>query len=122
MKGNGMAADNVKNKVLDICLGRAQEFEKLVDYSPEAIVSKTVLDKPAGTITLFAFDEGQGLSEHTAPYDAVVVVVDGSAKLTIGGKEQAVCAGQIIIMPADVPHSVYAHEKFKMMLVMIRSQ
>ncbi len=110
-----------KPKLLDACLGKAQEFNSLVDYSTDAVVSKTVLDKPTGTITLFAFDKGQGLSEHTAPYDAVVVVLDGSAKLTIGGKAQSVCAGQIIIMPADVPHAVYAHERFKMLLIMIRS-
>jgi quercetin dioxygenase-like cupin family protein len=114
---------NIKTAtLLDACLGRAAEFNRLVDYSTDAIVSKTILDKPAGTITLFAFDKGQGLSEHTAPYDAVVVVVDGSAKLTIGGNEQPVCAGQIIIMPADVPHAVYAHERFKMLLIMIRSR
>ena len=111
----------VKTKLLDACLGKAQEFSKLVDYSTDAVVSKTVLDKPAGTITLFAFDKGQGLSEHTAPYDAVVLVLDGSAKLTIGGQAQPVCAGQIIIMPANVPHAVYAHERFKMLLIMIRS-
>ncbi len=111
-----------KPKLLDACLGKAQEFSKLVDYSTDAVVSKTILDKPAGTITLFAFDKGQGLSEHTAPYDAVVMVLDGSVKLTIGGEAQSVCAGQIIIMPADVPHAVYAHERFKMLLVMIRSK
>jgi quercetin dioxygenase-like cupin family protein len=110
-----------KPKLLDACLGKAQEFGKLVEYSTDAVVSKTILDKPAGTITLFAFDKGQGLSEHTAPYDAVVVVLNGSAKLTIGDKAQSACAGQIIIMPADVPHTVYAHERFKMLLIMIRS-
>jgi quercetin dioxygenase-like cupin family protein len=109
-------------RLLDNCVGRAQEYVKLVDYSDDAIVSKTVLDRPAGTITLFAFDKEQGLSEHTAPYDAVVVVLDGSAKLTIDGKQQPVCAGQIIIMPANIPHAVYAHERFKMMLIMIRSK
>jgi quercetin dioxygenase-like cupin family protein len=111
-----------KPELLDACAGKPQEFNKLIDYSTDAIVSKTVLDKPSGTITLFAFDKGQGLSEHTAPYDAVVVVLDGSAKLTIGGESQSVCAGQIIVMPADVPHSVYAHERFKMLLIMIRSR
>ncbi len=117
-----MSATTKTAKLLDACLAKAAEFNKLVDYSADAVVSKTILDKPAGTITLFAFDKGQGLSEHTAPYDAVVVVVDGSAKLTIGGKDQTVCAGQIIIMPADVPHAVYAHERFEMLLVMIRSK
>jgi quercetin dioxygenase-like cupin family protein len=110
-----------KPELLGACLGKAQEFSKMVDYSADTIVSKTVLDKPSGTITLFAFDEGQGLSEHTTPYDAVVMVLDGSAKLTIGGKAQSVCSGQIIIMPADVPHAVYAKQRFKMLLIMIRS-
>lgn len=112
---------SAKPKLLDACFGKTQEFSRLVEYSTDAVVSKTVLDKPAGTITLFAFDKDQGLSEHTAPYDAVVMVLDGSAKLTIGGQAQTVCAGQIIIMPANVPHSVYAHERFKMVLIMIRS-
>lgn len=112
---------SVKPKLLDTCVGKARGFDKLVDYSTDAVVSKTVLDKPAGTITLFAFDKGQGLSEHTAPYDAVVMIFEGSAKLTIGGQTQSVCAGQIIIMPADVPHAVYAQERFKMLLIMIRS-
>ena len=116
-----MSDPSAKPKLLDACLGKAQEFSKLVDYSADAVVSKTVLDKPAGTITLFAFDKDQGLSEHTSPYDAVVMVLDGSAKLTIGGEAQLVCAGQIIIMPADVPHSVFAQERFKMLLIMIRS-
>ena len=117
-----MNTNKTTPKLLDACVGKAQEYINLVEYSDDAIVSKTVLDKPAGTITLFAFDKGQGLSEHTAPYDAVVVVLDGSAKLTIGGKAQSVCAGQIIIMPADVPHALFAHERFKMMLIMIRSR
>ena len=93
-----------------------------MDYVSDSVVSKTILDKPAGTITLFAFDKGQKLSEHTAPYDAVVQVVDGSAKLTIGGESISVSAGSIIIMPANVPHSVNAEEKFKMLLTMIRTK
>jgi quercetin dioxygenase-like cupin family protein len=108
--------------VLQSCIGKGQELIKLVEYSDDSVVSKTILDKPAGTITLFAFDAGQGLSEHTSPYDAVVQVLDGSAKLTIGGEEVIACAGQILIMPANVPHSVSAEERFKMMLIMIRSK
>ena len=92
----------------------------LVDYTADSIVSMTILDKPAGTITLFAFDKGQKLSEHTAAYDAVVQVLDGNARLTIGGKDTEVSAGEIIIMPANIPHTVNAKEKFKMLLIMIR--
>jgi quercetin dioxygenase-like cupin family protein len=110
-----------KSKLLDSCVANAQQLNSLIDYSADAVVSKTILDKSAGTITLFAFDKGQGLSEHTAPYDATVIILDGSAQLTIGGKDLTVCAGRITIMPANVPHSVYAHERFKMLLIMIRS-
>jgi quercetin dioxygenase-like cupin family protein len=106
---------------LDACMGKSQELASLVGYSHDSIVSKMVLDTPAGTITLFAFDKGQKLSEHTAPYNAVVQVLDGSAHLTIGGKNVTVPAGHIIIMPANVPHSVVAKEKFKMLLIMIRA-
>jgi len=107
--------------VLDACMGRSQKLVSLVDYAGDSIVSKTILDKPAGTITLFAFDKGQKLSEHTAPYDAVIQVVDGAARLTIGGKDVKVSVGDIIIMPANVPHTVAAKEKFKMLLTMIRA-
>ncbi len=112
-----------KNKatILQACLAKGQSLTELVDYSDDSVVSKTILDKPVGTITLFAFDKGQKLSEHTAPFDAVVQVLDGGAKLTIGGEEMEVTAGQIIIMPANVPHSVVAEEKFKMLLTMIRA-
>jgi quercetin dioxygenase-like cupin family protein len=102
-------------------MGRSQELVSLIEYATDSIVSKTILDKPVGTITLFAFDEGQKLSEHTAPYDAVIQVIDGSAQLTIGGKDVKVLAGEIIIMPANVPHAVAAEEKFKMLLTMIRA-
>ncbi len=107
--------------VLDACMGRSQKLVSLVEYADDSIVSKTILDKPVGTITLFAFDRGQKLSEHTAPYDAVVQVVDGLAQLTIGGQGVRVSAGDIIIMPANVPHAVAAEEKFKMLLTMIRA-
>ena len=110
-----------KSSVLQMCLGKAQELAKLVEYANDSIVSKTILDKTAGTITLFAFDKGQRLSEHKAPYDAVVQIVDGTGRLTIGGKDVNVPAGQIIIMPADIPHAVAAEEKFKMLLIMIRA-
>ena len=92
-----------------------------VDYSEGAIVSRTLLDRKAGTLTLFAFDRGQGLSEHTAPFDAVVQVLDGEALLVIGGEEVRTRSGEMVIMPAHVPHSVRAEKRFKMLLTMIRS-
>ncbi len=93
----------------------------MVEYAQDAVVSKTIVDKPVGTLTIFAFDKDQRLSEHTAPYDAIVQIVDGTAKLTIGGNEVEVRAGEIIVMPANVPHSVDAQERFKMLLTMIRA-
>ena len=107
--------------VLDACMGRSQKLVSLMEYATDSIVSKTILDKSVGTITLFAFDKGQKLSEHTAPYDAVVQVLDGAAQLTIGGEDVRVLAGEIIIMPANVPHAVAAEEKFKMLLTIIRA-
>jgi len=115
-----MVGQERKATVLSDCLGQGQQLAALVDYSADSIVSKTILDKPVGTITLFAFDEGQKLSEHTAPYDAVVQVLEGKARLTIGGQDQQVGEGQIIIMPANVPHAVNAEGEFKMLLTMIR--
>jgi quercetin dioxygenase-like cupin family protein len=107
--------------VLEACVGKAQGLAGLADYAEDSIVSKTIIDKPVGTVTIFAFDKGQKLSEHTAPYAAVVQVVDGRACITIGGKDVNVSAGQIIIMPANIPHAVAADEKFKMLLTMIRA-
>lgn len=107
--------------VLDACMSRSQGLVSLVTYAVDSIVSKTILDKPAGTITLFAFDKGQSLSEHTAPYDAVVQIIDGSAQLTIDGNDINVSAGEIIVMPGNIPHAVKATEQFKMLLTMIRA-
>ncbi|MHC4645518.1 MAG: cupin domain-containing protein [Planctomycetota bacterium] len=107
--------------VLEACLGRGRNLAGLVEYAQDSIVSKTILDKSVGTITLFAFDKGQRLSEHRAPYDAVVQVIEGKAQLTIGGKDVQVSAGQVVIMPGHVPHAVAAREKFKMLLIMIRA-
>ena len=106
---------------LHACTGKSQGLVSLIEYSGDSIVSKTILDTPAGTITLFAFDKGQKLSEHTAPYNAVVQVLDGTAHLTIGGEDVKVLAGEIIIMPPNIPHAVAAEEKFKMLLTMIRA-
>ncbi len=93
----------------------------LVAYQSEAIVSRTIIDKPSGTFTIFSFDRGQGLSEHTAPYDAVVLVLDGTVEINIAGKLSQAEAGDMIIMPANQPHSLKAVDKFKMALIMIRS-
>lgn len=93
-----------------------------IAYGLGSVISKTMLNNKAGTLTLFSFDVGQGLSEHTAPYDATVQVLDGSARITIGGKEHKVAAGEMIIMPAEVPHALHADEKFKMLLIMIRGE
>jgi quercetin dioxygenase-like cupin family protein len=110
-----------KNTVLQTCIAKAVDLAGLVEYATDSIVSKTIIDKSVGTITLFAFDTGQGLSEHQAPYDAFVQIVEGSAVLTIGGKKVEAAAGQIVIMPANVPHAVQAKERFKMLLTMIRA-
>lgn len=93
----------------------------LVVYQDGAVVSKTIIDKKTGTVTLFAFAQGQGLSEHTAPFDAMVYVLDGTADISIGGNLVQVESGQMIVMPADVPHALKANVSFKMMLTMIRS-
>jgi len=92
----------------------------LVDYQEGSIVSRTILDKKTGTVTLFAFDAGQGLSEHTTPYDAMVFVLDGEAEIVISGETLSLGAGEMVIMPADKPHAVRASKRFKMILTMIR--
>jgi quercetin dioxygenase-like cupin family protein len=99
----------------------AKDLAGLVAYQAGAVVSKEVARKPKGTITVFAFDRGQGLSEHTAPFDAFVQVLDGTARITVGGTPHAVRAGGFLVMPAGVPHALHAVEPFKMLLVMIRS-
>jgi quercetin dioxygenase-like cupin family protein len=101
--------------------GKALDVKTLVEYSANSIVSKTLIDTKAGTITLFSFDAGQGLSEHTAPYDAVVQIVDGEAEITIGGNAVPASAGNMVIMPANIPHALQATTRFKMLLTMIRA-
>lgn len=101
--------------------GRVVDLAGLVGYQDGAIVSRTIVDKDAGTVTLFAFGEGQGLSEHTAPYDAMVCVLDGEAEVTIAGEAMRVRCGEMVIMPADKPHGVRAVTAFKMLLVMVRA-
>jgi len=92
-----------------------------LSYQSGSVVSKVFLKKPSGNITLFAFDKGEGLSEHTAPFDAFVQILDGEAEITIGGKPYNLKAGESIIMPADIPHALKAVTAYKMLLVMLKS-
>ena len=101
-------------------LAKVADIAEMVKYQDGTVVSRTIIDRPTGTVTLFAFDNGQGLSEHTAPFDALVDILDGKAIITISGKDHHLKVGQAIIMPADEPHALKAEERFKMMLVMIR--
>jgi quercetin dioxygenase-like cupin family protein len=99
----------------------AISLNNAIQYQTGSVVSKEIVRKATGTVTLFAFDQGQGLSEHTAPFDALVYILDGDAKITISGNPLQVKAGEFIIMPANEPHALQAVNKFKMLLVMIRS-
>jgi len=113
--------DNIKKQDSeDDLLARSLPLEGLVQYQPAAVVSRTVLNRPTGTVTLFAFDQGQELSEHTAPFEAMVVCLDGQAEVTIAGQAHALRRGEMIIMPAHKPHALKATTRFKMLLVMIR--
>lgn len=109
-------------KTADELKARAIGLNNFVDYASGSVVSKTLIDKKVGTLTLFAFDAGQGLSEHTAPYDAVVQILDGEAELVIAGKPVKAGVGELVIMPSGVPHAVRAVQRFKMLLTMIREQ
>ncbi|MBN2569116.1 MAG: cupin domain-containing protein [Deltaproteobacteria bacterium] len=102
-------------------VGKANNMADQVVYQDDSVVSKTLIDKKVGTVTLFAFGKGQGLSEHTAPFDAMVCILDGEAEIIIAGNPVSVKAGEMIIMPANKPHSLKAVKKFKMMLIMIRA-
>lgn len=104
---------NLKNRVLKLI--------DLLDYQADAVVSRTVIDKKIGTVTLFAFDKNEGLSEHTTPFDALVYIIDGEAEVSISGKPHRLKTGEMIIMPANKPHALKAIERFKMVLVMIRA-
>ena len=94
----------------------------LVEYGEGAVVSRTLAKGSAGTMTVFAFDKGQELSEHSAPFDAYVQVLDGETLLTIGGQKVPARAGEVVLMPADIPHAVHATERFKMLLVMLKQK
>ncbi len=101
--------------------GKKFSFKESVQFADKAVVSKHILKKETGNISLFAFDKGEGLSEHTAPFDAVVFIVEGKADIIINGNSNILEAGETIIMPANVPHALKAIEKFKMVLTMIKS-
>ncbi|KUJ94813.1 MAG: hypothetical protein PWR24_2018 [Desulfonauticus sp.] len=102
--------------------GKVSALASLVNYNPQAIVSRTLIQNQAGTVTIFAFDKEQALSEHSAPFDALVQVLDGEAEITIAGEKHLVKAGEIILMPANIPHAVKAVSAFKMLLTMLKSK
>ncbi|WP_287582805.1 cupin domain-containing protein [Candidatus Borrarchaeum sp.] len=102
-------------------LAVVKNLSELVAYQEGSVVSRTIMDKETGTVTVFSFDEGEGLSEHTAPFDALVCILDGEAEITISGEAYRVNAGEMIIMPANDPHALRAVTPYKMLLVMIRS-
>ena len=101
--------------------GQVAKAGDLVNYQEGAVVSREVVRKPTGNVTVFAFDEGQGLSEHTAPFDALAQVVEGEAEISISGHPHRVCGGEMLLMPAGQPHALKALKRFKMILTMIRS-
>lgn len=111
-KNNSSSGSTLKSKPFKV--------DEMIDYQDGSVVSRTIVDKEVGTVTLFAFDENQGLSEHTAPFDALVYVLDGEAKATISGKEVLIKKEEMLIMPANEPHAIKAAKKFKMLLTMIR--
>jgi quercetin dioxygenase-like cupin family protein len=110
-----------KRRAADMEAGKVINVKGLVEYQAGSVVSREIIRQKTGTVTLFAFDKGQGLSEHTAPFDAFVHVLDGEAEISIAGKPHLLKAGEMIIMPAGQPHALKAAERFKMLLVMIRS-
>ena len=111
-----------RRKTSPVAPAKSLDLRGLVDFAPDSIVSRTLLKNEAGNITLFAFDKGQGLSEHTAPFDAFVQVVEGSGEFRVGGKTVIAKRGEILVMPANVPHSLKARRPFKMLLTMLRGE
>jgi quercetin dioxygenase-like cupin family protein len=105
----------------DTLVAQASNLSDLIAYQDGSVVSRTLINKAAGTVTLFAFDANQGLSEHTAPYDAMVYVLDGEVEIRIAGKPIALKQGEMTIMPANQPHALTAITRFKMLLIMIKS-
>ena len=110
-----------KNKNLQNLIGHAVKLTDMIDYQAGSVVSRAIIDKKVGTVTLFAFDEGEGLSEHTAPYSALVIILEGEADISVSGKSVRIKRGELTIMPANEPHALSAVTKFKMLLVMIRA-
>jgi quercetin dioxygenase-like cupin family protein len=111
-----------KRKIKETYIGKANNLESLIEYQTDSVISKTIIGKKAGTVTLFAFDKEQGLSEHTAAYDALVYMLDGEAQITISGKPIIVKKGEMLILPANQPHALEALSPYKMLLVMIKSE
>jgi len=101
-------------------MSNPQNINQTVNYQEGSVVSKEIISQPSGTVTLFAFDQGQGLSEHTAPFDALAIITDGTANVTIGGVDHSVKSNEMILLPANVAHALKAVESFKMILTMIR--
>jgi quercetin dioxygenase-like cupin family protein len=114
--------DTKSQKKTGLKAGEPVYIDNLIEYGEDAIVSRTLVENNAGTVTLFAFDEGQGLSEHTAPFDALVQVVDGEGEIIIGGASYRVKEGELILMPANIPHALRATKRFKMILTMLRKR
>ncbi len=112
---------NKKPEKTKTLVAQASSLTDLINYQEGSVVSRTIIDRKAGTVTLFAFDENQGLSEHTAPYDALVFLLEGEAEVVISGKPIRLKTGEITIMPANEPHALTAVTRFKMLLTMIRS-
>jgi quercetin dioxygenase-like cupin family protein len=108
-------------KVLNSVMAAKIKTAELISYQTDAVVSKTLIARPTGTVTMFAFDRGQGLSEHTAPFDAMVSILEGEAEVIIAGQSHILQEGEMIIMPAGQPHALNAVQKFKMLLIMIKS-
>ena len=113
--------ENRKSGQFEKLIASPAKLVALVDYQEGSVVSRTIIDRKTGTVTLFAFDEMQGLSEHTASYDATVFLLEGEAEIVISGKPHRVEGGEVIILPANEPHALKALKRFKMLLIMIRS-
>ncbi len=115
-----MSDDSTQNSSGAIDPAAPAQLARLVDYAPGSVVSRTLVKSKSGTMTVFAFDVGEELSEHTAPFDAYVQVLDGTVELSIGGEKVAATVGDLVRMPADIPHAVRAVERFKMLLTLYR--
>jgi quercetin dioxygenase-like cupin family protein len=114
--------DMVVKKEGGMPVSEALRLDELVQYGDGAVVSRTLVQRGVGTVTVFAFDQGQGLSEHSTPFDALVQILEGKAIITIGGEPIEVSAGESLLMPADIPHALDAPERYKMLLTMIREK